>query len=45
MRKVGCFPPPVAIDPKVLNTRDFFVSVMLAIGPRILNSAPHAVLN
>ena len=41
VRKVGSFPPPVATDPKVLNsapcspppcwyTRDFFVSMMLA---------------
>ena len=55
VRKVGCFPPPVATDPKVLNSAPytpllvhqgfFFFSLMLAMGPRVLNSAPHAVLN
>ena len=54
VRKVSCFPPPVAMGPRVLNsapyspcwyTRIFFFSLMLAMGPRVLNSAPHAVLN
>ena len=55
VRKVGCFPPPVATDPRVLNsapyspcwyTRDIFFSLLLAMGPRVLqSSAPHAVLN
>ena len=51
VRKVGCFPPLVATDPKVQNsapypppcwyTRDyFFLSLMLATGPRVLNAAP-----
>ena len=33
------------LHPPCWYTRDFFVSVMLATGPRVLNSAPHAVLN
>ena len=56
VRKVGCFPPPVATDPRALNsapctpcwhTRVFFflLRLMLATGPRVLTSAPHAVLN
>ena len=54
VRKVGCVPPPVGTDPRVLNsapfspcwyTRVFFFSLMLATGPRVLNSAPQAVLN
>ena len=59
VRKVGCFPPPVATDPKALNSAPYhplpytlhlttpllvhqkiFFSLMLATGPRVLNSAP-----
>ena len=53
--RVGCFPPPVAMGPRVLNSAPyspcwytrvcFFLSLILAMGPRVLNSAPHAVLN
>ena len=49
VRKVRCFPPPVAMGPRVLNSapyspcwyaRDFFFSLMLATGPMVLSSAP-----
>ena len=50
VQKVDCFPPPVAMGPRVLNsapdspcwhTGNFFpFSLMLATGPRVLNSAP-----
>ena len=52
-RKVGCFPLPVAMGPRVLKsapysscsyTRVFFLSVMLATGRRVLNSAPPMLL-
>ena len=54
VRKVGCFPPPVAMGPRVLTSAPysrastpgiFFFSLMLATSSRVLNSAPHAVLN
>ena len=49
VRNVGYFPSPVAMGPIVLTsaphspcwyTRDFVICVMLAPGPRVLNSAP-----